>query len=56
MNSWIDIKVSKDTYNKMKNGCFSEKDGVRFVQREICSLLEDKITEKLLDNCTEFTI
>lgn len=52
----IDIKVSKDTYNKMKNGCFSEKDGVRFVQREICSLLEDKITEKLLDNCTEFTI
>ena len=52
----IDINVSRDTYDKMKDGCFSEKDGVRFVQRAICSLLEDKITEKLLDNCTEFTI
>ena len=46
----FDVVVSESKKNELKGKCFSEKDGVRFIQRKICSSLEDKITEGIIKN------
>lgn len=52
----IDIDISSEKKNELKTKCFSEKDGVRFIQRTISSSLEDKIAEELVKNRKKITI
>ena len=46
----INVELNKLAINKLKKLCYSEKDGVRFVQRQICNNLESIILDNLDNN------
>lgn len=45
----IDIEISDDKYNELKDKCYDEKNGVRFVQRKISQLIEDQIIDEVVN-------
>lgn len=44
----IDVELSEDRYRELKDKCFDEKNGVRFVQRKISQLIEDQILDEVV--------
>lgn len=45
----IDVELSDSKYNELKNQCYDEKNGVRFVQRRISQLIEDQILNEVVN-------
>lgn len=52
----VTVHVSDDKYNSMIDLCFDEKNGVRFVQRQIAKILDDEIMNKLVSGDTDITV
>lgn len=44
----ITVELCNETYNDTMDKCFDPKNGVRFAQRKICQLLEDKILDEIV--------
>lgn len=52
----IHVTVDEQAYNFLKNTCYDEKNGVRFVQRKIARRLEDVIMDNFKDDVYEYNI